>query len=257
MSQAAHQRGLGIILAIEVSNPSAWTAIPSSTPPLQTPPLHTPTACRPGVVIAQSSGDTLKLLARGETQPEHAHSDGLILAIADAMKQAGLSPKHISTIAVSAGPGGYTAVRLAITTAKMIAEVSGAECIPVPTAHCVAHSALMNGAAKPLVVALASKGESCYLTEFTDDATAPGHLIAASEWNPTNIKALVADAYLPASFAAKAANMGVQRIYPIFDAFACALICHRYDVVDPVRLSPIYPREPEAVTKWRALHGKA
>ena len=24
--------------------------------------------------------------------------------------------------------------------------------------------------------------------------------------------------------------------------------------VDPISLAPIYPREPEAVTKWRAMH---
>lgn len=258
MLPAANQRDLGIILAIEVSNPSAWTA-PSAHPPTThfVGASAGPFTGRPGVVIAKALGSTMQVLARGESPPEDSHSDGLIVSIAQAMKLAGLSPKQIATVAVSAGPGGYTAVRLAITTAKMIAEVHGAACIPVPTAHCVAHSALTNiTAAQPLVVALASKGESCFLTEFAGETVSEGKLLTAAEWNPVGTPTLIADSFLPQSFVAKAASLGLQRGYPVFDALACASICHRYPAVDPIRLTPIYPREPEAVTKWRALHGK-
>ena len=33
------------------------------------------------------------------------------------------------------------------------------------------------------------------------------------------------------------------------------LALSRGDTVDPMKLSAIYPREPEAVTKWRERHG--
>lgn len=69
---------------------------------------------------------------------------------------------------------------------------------------------------------------------------------------------LLADAHLPPAMAALAQSRGVPIHPPILDPVAClaaSLIPNLHNhAVDPLDLAPIYPREPEAVTKWRALH---
>jgi hypothetical protein len=42
---------------------------------------------------------------------------------------------------------------------------------------------------------------------------------------------------------------------PTFDALACCELGSRLPPVDALLIEPLYPREPEAVTKWRVLHG--
>ncbi len=43
---------------------------------------------------------------------------------------------------------------------------------------------------------------------------------------------------------------------PSFDPIACARLALTHAPVDPLELAPLYPREPEAVTKWRALKAR-
>jgi hypothetical protein len=42
---------------------------------------------------------------------------------------------------------------------------------------------------------------------------------------------------------------------PVFDPAACLQASAMMQAVAPARLFPIYGREPEAVRKWRQLHG--
>ncbi|MCX5691213.1 MAG: hypothetical protein NTV94_15740 [Planctomycetota bacterium] len=77
-----------ITLAIETSNPSAWT--PTSP-------------AKPGVVVAASNGQTL--LARADIDPQAVHQDQLMSSIAAAMSVAGIAPRQLSTVAVSVGCG--------------------------------------------------------------------------------------------------------------------------------------------------------
>jgi tRNA A37 threonylcarbamoyladenosine modification protein TsaB len=225
----------GFLLAIETSNPSAWTP--------ETP-------VRPGAVVIDSRGT---LLARGEIDPQAVQQDQLMSVIASTVERAGITPRDLCVVAVSVGPGGYTAVRLAVTVAKFICEVTNRACVPVPAAHAVAKASGITG--HPFAVALASKNQSVHFTRFGDDGSpsAEGALVEASALEAAGIRTLIADRFLPESFRVEAQKLGIALQAPVFDPLCVAHLACLYEEVDPVSLAAIYPREPEAVTKWRKL----
>ncbi len=225
-------------LAIETSNPSADS--PRSR-------FH------PGVALRWS--DT----GRGVSEPvriDDPHLDDLASAIERLLTRERITPRDLTTIAVSIGPGGYTATRLAVVTAKMLAEATGARCIGVPTAEVIAARVEHQG--RDFAVALASKGETAWVTRFGPDALplAEGSLVDAAGLLAQAPKLLIADAFLPDAMRRACADAGIPIAEPEFDPNACAEVAERHAPTDPALLLPIYPREPEAVTKWRALKRK-
>ncbi len=64
---------------------------------------------------------------------KHSHSEKLFEVISSVMQQAGIGYKEIKSIAVSAGPGSFTGLRIGMAAAKGIAQVSSIPIIPVPT----------------------------------------------------------------------------------------------------------------------------
>ncbi len=231
-----------LLLAIETSNPSAWSP-----------------ACRekPGVALLDTA--TRRSLAVEPIDPELRHDDRLVPAIDALTRRLALRPRDLSTIAVSVGPGGFTAVRLAVTTAKMIAEATGATSIPVPTALVAARA--FAGKA-PFAVALASKNDTAFIAAFDEqsrpldagailDAHAFGALVAK-----LSLRSLLADGHLPPSISDAAESLGLNRAPLDLGPESCGLAALDAGLagVDPAQLLPIYPREPEAVTKWRLLH---
>ena len=218
-----------LTLAIETSNPSAGGG---------------------GVALVAGAG----VLGVEEVSREPQRDD-LMAAIARLCDRCGKTPRDLSRVAVSIGPGGYTAVRVAVTVAKMICEATGAACVGVPTPLVVARRVDFPG---PFAVALASKGETALVTRFEGggvDALGPGALVDASGLASLNINLLVADSFLPAPMRARAAELGIPVQPPVFDPVACAEASEAIPPTDPAALLPLYPREPEAVTKWRTLKG--
>lgn len=227
-----------LTLAIETSNPSAGSGGRSG----------------PGVALGRVSSPghadliDLELLA-----PGRPHDAELIPAIDRLTRRAGVRPAELGAIAVSVGPGGFTSLRIAVSTAKMIAEPNGARCIAVPSALVasirVAH-------AQAFAVALAGKHDSAFATVFDRPGAmrGEGRLIRAADIASLGVKLLVADDYLPAPIREACAGAGVEVRPPEFDAEACLLASSGLPAIDPLALLPIYAREPEAVTKWRALH---
>ena len=231
-----------ICLGIETSNPSSWT--PASR-------------FRPGVALVQVADGAHQYTDAESLRVDDPHHDDLLEAIDRLFARSPFSPREISHIAVSAGPGGYTASRLAITAAKLIAESTGAEVIPVPTAHIVA--ARIPAASLPstgeIAVALASKGDTAWITRFSTQLTPldTGALQDHQAVPWSKLALLVADRFLPTPIRDAAVFHGVAIIEPEFDPVACVVASFTLPSCDPVHLLPIYPREPEAVTKWRAL----
>ncbi|MFO0875018.1 MAG: tRNA (adenosine(37)-N6)-threonylcarbamoyltransferase complex dimerization subunit type 1 TsaB [Phycisphaerales bacterium] len=58
----------------------------------------------------------------------------LAVIVDRAVRRAGLSPRDLRAVAVSIGPGGFTGLRVAIATAKMLSEALGATVVAVPSA---------------------------------------------------------------------------------------------------------------------------
>lgn len=226
-----------LILAIETSNPSACT----SAGPI-----------RPGIAVGRFGPHGVLLLARREIDPAHPHDDSLLPAIDAAFRSIAASPAALARVAVSVGPGGYTAVRLAVTAAMMIAEATGAQCVPVPTASVVARR--VTPGPLPFAVLLASKGDSAFATVF-DAGRRPadrGRLVRPADVAALGVRRLIADSFLPEAIRLAAGRIPIEP--PVFDPAACLELAIDFDPVDPMALRPLYPREPEAVTKWRELH---
>lgn len=223
--------GPDLTLAIEASNPTAG-------------------AC--GVAV----GDGQRLLGEEPVRETTRHDDDLMPAIDRLTRRLGIGPRDLGRVAVSVGPGGYTAVRTAVATAKMIAEGVGARCVPVPTALVAAVRAARTPGA--FVVCLASKGDSTHATAFDEPGgngpigpMRPRGLIEAGGVATLGVNRLIADTFLPAAIATAAAAAGIA-IEPLhLSAAACCEASLGLPAIDPVELLPCYPREPDAVTQWR------
>jgi tRNA threonylcarbamoyladenosine biosynthesis protein TsaB len=224
---------MSFVLAIETSNPSAADGDSG-----------------PGVVVARQDDLATLELARVPLDPGKPHDEQLVPAIDHAVRAAGLRPADLSSIAVSIGPGGFTAVRVAVAAAKMISEATGARCMGVPSAIVAARRVRASG---PFLVALACKADSFYAVPFASPLVpaGPGVIMTAHHLQAKAVTLLVADSFLPAEARAAAAHLGIEVRRPVFDALACAECARSLLPCDPVSLVPIYPREPEAVTKWR------
>ncbi len=59
-----------------------------------------------------------KLLTIRETSEENAHSSRITIFIEECLKEAGIEAKDLKAVALSAGPGSYTGLRIGAATAK-------------------------------------------------------------------------------------------------------------------------------------------
>lgn len=226
-----------LILAIETSNPSSPE--PGS-------------GAGPGVALGRAGGELLG----AEPVEGGAHDDALTPAIARLFERAGARPAEIGLVAVSVGPGGYTALRIAVTTAKFIAEACGALCVPVPSAA-VAAAACPRGL--PFAVALASKDGTCFAQPFGPEGepAGEGRLIDAAGVEGLGVSRLAADRFLPGPVRSRALELGLELLPLQLSAQAVLGLVSRYSAVNPDEIHPQYPREPEAVVMWRRRHGGA
>ena len=165
-------------------------------------------------------------------------------------------PKQIGLVAVSVGPGGFTALRVAVTVGNSIAFATGAACVRVPSAQVAARRVHSAGR---FAVALASKGDTTFATVFGPDwQSAPGakrpvgKLVRAADVAALDVGLIVADKFLPAPIREAAEKEGVRVVAPEFDAGACLELGCSIQVGTPGSLEPLYAREPEAVTLWKA-----
>lgn len=234
----------GLILAIECSNPSE--ALPGS------------------VALGRRAGDAIEVVALRVLAPEGRHDDALMPAIDAMTRGAGAAARDIGAVCVSLGPGGYTAVRIGVTTAMMIGVANRARCIGAPTACVAAHEAFAHADDEAVVVTLAAKHGlvwSCVVRRGAPgvveragvrDAAALGELVRES-----GAGVCVGDRRLPEA-SREAARAAGARIEPIrLTARACLEASTHFEPVDPSRLAPIYAREPEAVRVWQINRARA
>lgn len=198
------------------------------------------------------------------------HDDDLLPAIDRVFARAGLEPRDLAGggVGVSIGPGGFTGLRIAITTAKMLAEVLHADIAAVPSAFVAgeAYFQAAPGSAGPIIIALASKGETFWSTRLV--RTADGGIASVGEpgladgdsLELAGVEAVLGDEHLPLSVRARCESAGVAVVEPAFDPRACLQVASRMivrgQVTDPLALSPLYPRPPEAVSLWEKRRGQ-
>lgn len=228
-----------LTLAIETSNPSSsaseW----------------------PAVALGHRSGSETVVLASAPLRPRDRHDDALMPAIDEVCRAAGIGPGDLTRIAVSVGPGGFTALRIAVTTAKMLALSRNCDCIAVPTAAALVRNLdAVHFDRGTLAVALGWKRDSVWIERY---ASPRQRLSAGLErldrLDFTDCATLIADDRFVSTLDTRLCHGSLAIELPRFDAAGVLAASFDVGVTDPVSLSPLYPREPEAVTKWRELHG--
>jgi tRNA threonylcarbamoyl adenosine modification protein YeaZ len=274
-----------LALAIEISNPS-------SGPRGRIDPASPGLAAGPSVALGLFDDPQSPTVIGAEPLSETTrHDDDLMPAIDRLCRRHGVGPRDLMHIAVSVGPGGYTSLRIAVSTAKMLAEGTGASTIAVPSAAVAAWSAAIS---PPAFVCIASKGTSAWaellpppqsdpwwsgagarLQQFLTPEALQGLLrdvAAGQRWLGARVplgiieadvisvlqpRLVLGDRFLPQGMRDAAAEVGAVVQEPVFAAeFVLQLACGARPV-DPVQLAPIYPREPDAVTQWRQRRSKA
>jgi len=206
--------------------------------------------------------------AAGQTHVEWMSSaarfdDDLLPAIVRLYRRLGLVPDRTGAVGVSVGPGGFTGLRISVSTAKMFAETLGAQIIAVPSALVAAEAHKGPG---PIIVALASKDATTWVTRL-DRSEEPagawtikddGHAVDAAGIRLEGIKALLADRYLPQPVRDKCGAEAVEVVDPVFSPLGClsgaARLLEMSRTTDPLVLAPIYPRPPAAVSLWEHRH---
>lgn len=198
-------------------------------------------------------------LARGDTlvrtralDPRGRHDDALMPAVAQLCADEGVAATDLERVVVSVGPGGFSSLRIAVATAKMIAMTAGCGCVGVPTCRVAAH-----GVSGRALVCLASKRESVWARAYDDGEP----LGAGAALNAPCVAALceehgvgrvIGDDHLPGAVRAWCKDQGVEVVPPALTAASCLGASAGIAPVSPAELAVVYPREPEAVRKWRA-----
>lgn len=223
-----------------------------------------PTPVLLAIETSQRKGGVALSDARGGVHVEmlresQRHDDDLMPAIDRLLTATGLARGDLEAVGLSIGPGGFTGLRIAVTTAKMFAETLGVTLIAVPSSLVVAET-YMSSTDGPILVALASKGETCWLTRLASTAGRweiqgePG-LVDARQLDLTDITVLLGDRHLPAEIRRKCEQASVPLAEPEFTSEACLNACSYQlasgEKIDPLALSPLYPRPPEAVSLWK------
>lgn len=210
-----------------------------------------------GIALRRGDGTVVVESLRGARR----HDDDLMPAIDRIVRGAGLVPADLEAIAVSVGPGGFTGLRIAIATAKMLGLALGCRIVAVPGAAVVAESIPVASVAGPLLVVLGVKGARAWGTTLEVAAGAwevrQAGPIDATTLDVAPFAAVAGDDYLPETIRDRARSVIAAR----FDPAACLAAgwrMHRSGRhVAAARLAPIYGREPEAVAIWDARTGGA
>jgi tRNA threonylcarbamoyladenosine biosynthesis protein TsaB len=97
-------------------------------------------------LVIETSGRIGRVgLARGvavvraaELDPARRHARDLAPTVDRLLKEEGLSPRELTGVMVSVGPGGYTGLRVGVMSAKALAFATGCRLVAVPTFHAIA-----------------------------------------------------------------------------------------------------------------------
>lgn len=100
-------------------------------------------------------------------------AEALVPLIARVMDEAGLSPSGLDGVAVSSGPGSFTALRIGMSVAKGIA--CGADCplVPVPTMQAMAQSVMHSDFPSCIVTLVPSRAGEYFCSVFSAETGSP------------------------------------------------------------------------------------
>lgn len=84
--------------------------------------------------------DGTKVIAEQFLNTKHTHSQTLLPMVENMLKSAEVSLSDVETIAVTAGPGSFTGLRIGIASVKGMAMGAGKQCVSVSTLEAIAYN---------------------------------------------------------------------------------------------------------------------
>lgn len=142
-------------------------------------------------VCAVSLLDGDAVLVDAAIHVPRSHGTRLAPLVREALAHAGREPSDLGLVAVAAGPGSYTGLRIGTSTAKGLALATGAAVVGVPTLRALAAGAAVRG---PVCAVLPSRRGEVYAAVYDGDAevAAPAALAldAVAGWLPAATAAI-------------------------------------------------------------------
>ncbi|HEV3341227.1 MAG TPA: tRNA (adenosine(37)-N6)-threonylcarbamoyltransferase complex dimerization subunit type 1 TsaB, partial [Pirellulales bacterium] len=100
--------------------------------------IETSSAAGSVAALSHENQPSGNLLAELRLNPSQRGAQSLAPALADLLRQAGWKPRDVQLVAVSVGPGSFTALRVGVTTAKTFAYAVSAQVLAIDTSEVIA-----------------------------------------------------------------------------------------------------------------------
>ena len=217
------------------------------------------TSGRIGSIAVADEG---RVLAEDQFSHGLKHAAGIVPIIDRLCAGQSWKPSDVEEVYVSAGPGSFTGLRVGITVAKTLAFATGARVVAVPSVEVLARNAPAGW--QNLVIVLDAKREQIFTASFesqggTPVPREPAHLGSLAEMlrrTPRPVHLLgegipYHEKFIPAD------EPGIHVTDPSTWQAKAAIVAELGNrlaraghFADPVRLTPIYIRKPEAEEKF-------
>lgn len=215
--------------------------------------------------------DNQELISQFETNQVKNHSEQLLPGIDQLMQDAGWRPQDLERVIVSQGPGSYTGLRLAVTTAKTLAFTLGLELVGVSSLALLAANVALADAKDTLIIPLMdARNQNVYAGQYQWQGE---HLVNIINDQHTPLKAM------PSQIAAQQAviyvgatpEMQAEILTQVPQAqFAADNLPHAANLVQLARTEPVitavnaihqfnprYLRLTQAEANWQQQHPEA
>ncbi len=209
------------------------------------------------LALAEISGGEFATVCSAELPAGQRSAQSLAPAVAKILATTGWTPRQVEVVAVTTGPGSFTSLRIAVTTAKAFAYAVGAKVIGVHTLAAMAHQAATNG---PVWTVLDAQRGELFAAKFSAKelatVTAPSEtmVLSVADWlaklepgdtvlGPPVAKLL---AKLPPGVVVSAADAQLSAT-SVAEVAAAQFLAGQFD--DPISLLPNYFRLSAAEEK--------
>lgn len=221
------------------------------------------------LVLSCALAEKDRLIAEWTVQRKLTHSEQLIPHLDEMLKEAGVSKKEITAVAVSIGPGSFTGLRIGLATAKMVSYIWKVPLVGVDTLEALAWN--MAGSQAFILPLLDAQRGNVYaalygafdeLWQEEKEAAAPLDEViraALSHGGPVIAVGECADKYkdklLQAGIKLAPPSNRLARAGSVAMAGLKKLEEGKTD--SPLSLLPNYIRRSEAEVLWEKQHGKS